>query len=53
MIPMKKVDIVLLATVVILTIFGLFMIYDVSSFAAYRDFGDKYHFAKDQFFGLS
>lgn len=47
---MKKVDILLLATVVILTIFGLLMIYDVSSFTAYRDFGDKYHFVRDQFF---
>jgi cell division protein FtsW len=46
---MKKIDIFLLITVLILTIFGLFMIYDVSSFTAYRDFGDKYHFVKDQF----
>ncbi len=25
------------------------MIYDVSSFVAFRDFGDKYHYVKDQF----
>ncbi|EKD64874.1 MAG: Stage V sporulation protein E [uncultured bacterium] len=47
---MKRVDISLLVTVVLLTIFGLFMIYDVSSYAAFRDFGDKYHYARDQFF---
>ncbi len=47
---MKKIDTVLLVVVTILTIFGLFMIYDVSSFTAYRDFEDKYHFVKDQFF---
>lgn len=46
---MKRIDIFLLATVIILTIFGLFMIYDVSSYIAYRDFEDKYHFVKDQF----
>jgi cell division protein FtsW len=47
---MKRVDIFLLATTVILALFGLFMIYDISSFSAYRDFADKYHFVKDQFF---
>lgn len=47
---MKQSDISLLTTVIILAIFGLFMIYDVSSYTAYRDFGDKYHFVKDQFF---
>lgn len=35
-------------SVVILTFFGLFMIYDASSFVAFRDFGDKYHYLKDQ-----
>lgn len=49
---MKKTDIVLLASVVILTFFGLFMIYDASSFVAFRDFGDKYHFVKDQIFWI-
>src|SRR3989339_765698 len=46
---MKKIDISLLISVIILTFFGLFMIYDVSSFVAFRDFEDKYHYIKDQF----
>jgi hypothetical protein len=28
------------------------MIYDASSFVALRDFGDKYHYIKDQFFWI-
>ncbi len=32
-----------------LTVFGLFMIYDASSYVAFRDFGDKYRYIKDQF----
>lgn len=46
---MKRIDVPLLLSVVFLTLFGLFMIYDVSSFVAFRDFGDKYHYVKDQF----
>jgi len=46
---MKRIDISLLISVIILTFFGLFMIYDASSFVAFRDFGDKYHYLKDQF----
>lgn len=46
---MKKVDISLLVVTIILTLFGLLMIYDVSAFVAFRDFGDKYHYIKDQF----
>jgi len=45
---MKKIDFSLLACVIMITFFGLFMIYDVSSFVAFRDFGDKYHYIKDQ-----
>ncbi len=45
---MRKIDISLLISVIILTFFGLFMVYDVSSFVAFRDFGDKYHYIKDQ-----
>lgn len=45
---MKKIDLVLLASVVFLTLFGLFMIYSASSFIAFRDFSDKYHYIKDQ-----
>jgi cell division protein FtsW len=46
---MNKIDRLLLISVVLLTFFGLFMIYDASNFVAYRDFGDKYHYIKDQF----
>src|SRR3989344_5364897 len=45
---MKRIDISLLFSVALLTFFGLFMIYDVSSYVAFRDFGDKYHYVKDQ-----
>lgn len=47
---MRKIDVSLFLPVVLLTLFGLFMIYDASSFVAYRDFSDKYHYIKDQFF---
>ena len=49
---MKRVDVILLLSVIFLTLFGLFMIYDASSFVAFRDFGDKYHYIKDQFFWI-
>ena len=47
---MKRTDFLLLFSAILLTLFGLFMIYDVSSFVAFRDFGDKYHYVKDQLF---
>ena len=47
---MKKIDISLLLSVFVLTCFGIFMIFDASSFVAYRDFADKYHYVRDQFF---
>lgn len=50
---MKKIDIPLLISVVFLTLFGLFMIYDASSYVAFRDFADKYHYLKDQFFWIT
>lgn len=50
---MKKIDFLLLLPVVFLTIFGLFMIYDASSFIAFKDFGDKYHYIKDQIFWVT
>ena len=50
---MKRIDIFLLSVVVFLTLFGLFMIYDASSFIAFRDFSDKYHYIKDQFFWVA
>jgi cell division protein FtsW len=49
---MKKIDFFLVASVLFLTFFGLFMIYDASSFVAFRDFVDKYHFVKDQIFWI-
>lgn len=46
---MKKFDFILLTVVLLITIFGFFMVYDASSFIAFRDFhGDKYHYIKDQ-----
>lgn len=47
---MKRTDLFLLISVLFLTFFGLLMIYDASSFVAFRDFSDKYHYVKDQFF---
>jgi len=49
---MKRIDFFLLASVLFLTLFGLFMIYDASSFVAFRDFADKYHYVKDQAFWI-
>lgn len=45
---MKKGNNLLIGVVIFLTLFGLLMIYDASSFIAFRDFGDKYHYVKDQ-----
>lgn len=45
---MRRVDTVLLFLVLLLTIFGIFLVYDASSFVAFRDFADKYHYVKDQ-----
>jgi len=45
---MRKADLALLFAVILLTGFGLFMIYDASSYVAFRDFGDKYSYFKDQ-----
>ncbi len=46
---MKKIDLPLLITIIVLTLFGFLIVYDASSFIAYQAFkGDKYHFIKDQ-----
>lgn len=50
---MKKIDGLLLVTTAFLSIFGLFIIYDVSSYVAFRDFSDKYHYIKDQLFWMA
>lgn len=47
---MKKLDFVFILVVIFLTAFGLLMIYDASSFVAFRDFNDKYHYIKEQTF---
>lgn len=47
-ITIRKSDFSLLLSVIILTAIGLFMIYDASSYVAFRDFGDKYRYIKDQ-----
>lgn len=47
---MKKIDLALLLPVLVLSLFGLLMIYNASSFVAFKDFGNKYHYIKDQIF---
>lgn len=47
---MRRAELALLIGVIGLTVFGLFMIYDASSYVAFRDFGDKYNYIKDQAF---
>lgn len=47
-ITVRKADFALIFSVLMLTAFGLFMIYDASSYVAFRDFGDKYRYIKDQ-----
>lgn len=41
-------DLMLLGGVIILSIFGLLMVYDASQFEAFKDLGDKYYFIKQQ-----
>ncbi len=45
---MKRLDLPLLVIILILTMFGLLMIYDASSIIAFEIFGDKFHYIKDQ-----
>ncbi len=47
---MKRINFLFALCVILLTLFGLFMIYDASSYVSFRDFGDKYHYIKDQIF---
>ena len=44
----EKPDSVLVITVLLLSIFGLLMVYNASTVEAFRDFGDKYYFLKNQ-----
>lgn len=43
-----RIDFWILATVSILSFFGVLMVYEASSVPAFRDFGDKYYFLRDQ-----
>lgn len=45
---MKKIDVILLGIVLCLSLFGLLIIYDASSYIAFRDFSDKYYYLKEQ-----
>ncbi|HXS15174.1 MAG TPA: putative lipid II flippase FtsW [Candidatus Saccharimonadales bacterium] len=45
---MKRFDYLLLGLVILLTLFGLLMIFDASSYISFRDFGNKYHYILDQ-----
>src|SRR5579872_5478974 len=45
---MKRVHILLTFLTIGLTLFGLLMIFDASSFISFRDFGTKYHYSVDQ-----
>ncbi|MBI3485636.1 putative lipid II flippase FtsW [Candidatus Daviesbacteria bacterium] len=43
-----KIDLPILITVILLTIVGLILVYDASVVQAYKDFGDKYFYIKQQ-----
>src|SRR5580704_1234372 len=47
-VSIKKFDFLLFGITILLTLFGLLMVYDASSFISFRDFGEKYHYIKDQ-----
>jgi len=44
----KKIDKVILSLVFVLTFFGILMVYNASVAMAFRNFGDKYYFARQQ-----
>ena len=44
----KRPDTLLLAVVLGLTFFGILMVYDASSVIAFKDFGDKFFYARQQ-----
>jgi cell division protein FtsW len=43
-----KIDVAFLGIVVFLAVFGLLMVYDASQFEAFRSFGDKYYYVRQQ-----
>lgn len=44
----KKIDIILLITVVLLCLLGLLAVFDASQFQAFQEFGDKMYFIRQQ-----
>lgn len=52
--PQKpKLDLALLVAVIILTLFGLLMVYDSSGIEAFNDFGDRFYLIKNQLIWVS
>ncbi len=45
----RRIDIPILFSIIILTFFGLIMVYDASVVQAFKDYGDKYFYIKQQF----
>lgn len=45
---MKRFDILLTVLVVAVSLFGLLMVFDASSYISFRDFGTKYHYSTEQ-----
>lgn len=45
---MKKIDFLLFSSVILLNLFGLLMIFDASSYIAFRDFQDKFFYIREQ-----
>lgn len=48
--PKKPLDLILLIVVVLLTFFGLIMVYDASALEGLRDFKDSYYYIRQQTF---
>ena len=46
--PTISIDVWLLASILFLALFGLLMIYEASAANAYRTFGDRFHFIREQ-----
>lgn len=45
---MKRLHLLLILLVVGISLFGLLMVFDASSFISFRDFGTKYHYSTEQ-----
>lgn len=45
---MRRTDFPIFILTIVLTLFGIVMVYNASSISAFRDFGDQYHFVRDQ-----